>query len=162
MDCGTSHHRKRRREFIHFYFQIFMGVETSNPTILQYHGIVHGKFSEIFSSSGHRPPPTNSGKTPQKVLSSRPILMKQKPKDRSWSKLSFHEKKFLKKFSTFSKKSKTKFSKKCEFWPEIFFAYESENSKKPKFFDFWYHFGDRPKKLGKIFKHFFSSKFHLF
>ena len=29
MDCGTSHHRKRRREFIHF--QIFMGVKSSNP-----------------------------------------------------------------------------------------------------------------------------------
>ena len=80
-------------------------------------------------------PPPNSGTPPQKVLSSRPILMKQKPKDRSWSKLSFREKK-LKKFSTFSKKSKTKFSKKCEFWPENLFAYESENSKKPNFFDF--------------------------
>ena len=103
------------------------------------------------SSSGHRPP-TNSGTPPQKVLSSAPIWMKQKPKDRSWSKLSFGEKKISKKFSTFSKKSKTTFSKKCEFWPEIFFAYESENCKKPKFFDFWYHFGDGPKKLRKIFK----------
>jgi len=48
---------------------------------------------EIFSSPGHRPPPPNSGTPPQKVLSSRPILMKQKPKDRSWSKISLDEKK---------------------------------------------------------------------
>ena len=51
----------------------------------------------------------------------------------------------MKKFSTFSKKSKTKYSKKYEFWPENFFAYESENYKTPKIFDFWYHFDDRPK-----------------
>ena len=75
------------------------------------------------SSSGHRPP-TNSGTPPQKVLSSAPIWMKQKPKDRSWSKL-FLVKKISKFFLTFSKISKTKFSKKSEFCPEIFFAYES-------------------------------------
>ena len=71
---------------------------------------------------------------------------------------------FEKVFSTFSKKSKTKLKKKCEFWPEIFFAYKSENSKKPKFFDFWYHFGDRPKKLRKIFKifNFFFIISHFF
>ena len=34
-------------------------------------------------------PPPNSSAPPQKVLSSCSILMKQKPKDRSWSKLSF-------------------------------------------------------------------------
>ena len=57
----------------------------------------------------------------------------------------------LKKFSTFSKKSNTKFSKKCEFWPEFFFAYESENYKKPKIVDFWYHFVDRPKNNNTLF-----------
>ena len=67
-------------------------------------------------------PPPNSGTPPQKVLSSRPILMKQKPKDRSWSKISFGEKKKFEKVLTFSKISKTKFSKKSEFCPEIFFS----------------------------------------
>ena len=136
MDCGTSHHRKRRREFIHFYFQIFMGVDTSNPTILQYHGIVHGKFSEIFSSPGHRPPPS-SGTPPHKVLSSRPILMKQKLKDRSWSKLSFGEKKIEKVFNYFQK-IKNKIFKKLRIlaWMFFFFSYESENYKKPKIVDF--------------------------
>ena len=82
-------------------------------------------FGNFFIAGAQTPPSPNSGTLPQKVLSSRPILMKQKPKPRSWSKLSFREQKILKKFSTFSKKSKTKFSNKCEFWPEFFFAYES-------------------------------------
>ena len=129
MDCGTSHHRKRRREFIHFYFQIFMGVETSNPTILQYHGIVHGKFSEIFSSPGHRPPPAVVHPLKKYFLVVRFWLNKNQKIGLGLNFLLV--KKNLKKFSTFSKKSKTKFSKKCEFWPEIFFAYESENYKKP-------------------------------
>ena len=65
--------------------------------------------------------------------------MKQKPKDRFWSKLSFCEK--IVRFFFFEKvlnlkKNKKKISKKFEFWPEIFFAYESENSKKPEIFDF--------------------------
>ena len=163
MDCGTSHHRKRRRGFIHFYFQIFMGVETSNPNILQYHGIVHGKFSEIFLSPGHRLPPA--------VV--RP-LKKNFLVDRFWwSKnqniglgLNFLlVKKNWKSFQLFPKNKKQNFQKSANFGLKFFFAYESENYKKPKYFDFWYHFGDRPKKLGKIFKifnFFFISKFNFF
>ena len=42
-----------------------------------------------FFIAGPQTPPPNSGTPPQKVLSNRPILIKQKPKYRSWSKLSF-------------------------------------------------------------------------
>ena len=87
------------------------------------------------SSSGHRPPP-NSGTPPQKVLSSRPILMKQKLKDRSWYKISFGEIFFEKVFSTFSKKSKTKFSKKCEFWPSFFLRTNQKILRNPTFSTF--------------------------
>ena len=44
--------------------------------------------------------------------------------DRFWSKLFFGKK--IQKFYQFFSKNKN--SKKVEFWPEIFFAYESENS----------------------------------
>ena len=124
------------RRWKNFQNQILIGTQVIFYTVCQ-------ENLACASSSGHRPPP-NSGTPPQKVLSSRPILMKQKPKSRSWSKLSFREKFFWKSLNFFQK-IKNEIKKKCEFWPENFFAYESENYKKPKIFDFWYHFDDRPK-----------------
>merc|ERR1712208_161536 len=82
--------------------------------------------------------------------------MKQQPKDRSWPKLSFGEKK-LKKFSTFSKKSKTKFSRKCEFWPEFFFLRTNQKVlRNPNFSTFGTILVTDPKNLEKF------SKFSIF
>merc|ERR1712208_282648 len=106
-------------------------------------------FGYFFIAGPQTPPPPNSGTPPQKVLSSRPILMKQKPKDRSWSKLSFRENFFEKVFKFFQKNQKQNFQKSANFGLN-FFAYVSENSKKPKLFDLRYHFGDRPKKTFKL------------
>ena len=144
MDCGTSHHRKRRREFIHFYFQIFMGVETSNPTILQYHGIVHGKFSEIFSSPGHRPPPTVVHPLKKYFLVVR--FWWNKSQNLGLDLNFLFVKKKLKKFSTFSKKSKTKFSKKCEFWPSFFLRTNQKILRNPTFSTFGTILGTDSKK----------------
>ena len=61
----------------------------------------------------------------------------------------FVNKKFWKSFQLFPKNQKQNFQKSANFGLNFFFCVRI---RKHKFFDFWYHFGDRPKKLGKIFK----------
>ena len=134
MDCGTSHHRKRRREFIHFYFQIFMGVETSNPTILQYHGIVHGKFSEIFSSPGHRPPPAVVHPLKKYFLVVRFWLNKNQKIGLGLNFLLV--KKNWKSFQLFPKNQKQNFQKSANFGLKIFLRTNQKIIRNPKFSTF--------------------------
>merc|ERR1712208_85519 len=106
-------------------------------------------FGYFFIAGPQTPPPPNSGTPPQKVLSSRPILMKEKPKDRSWSKLSFHEENFFLSFQLFPKNQKQYFQKSANFGLKFFLRRNQKITRNTKFFYFWCHFGDRPKKLGK-------------
>ena len=118
---------------------------------------------EIFSSPGHRPPlPPNSGTPPQKVLSSRPILMKEKPKDRSWSKLSFREKKNWKSFQLFPKNQKQNFQKSANFGLKFFLRTNQKILRNPNFSTFCTILETDPKNLEIFSNIFFLQNFTFF
>ena len=92
------------------------------------------------------PPPPNCSTPLQKVLSSAPILMKQKPKDRFWSKLFFGQKNFKIFYNFFFKKSKTRFSKKVNSIKILnFFSQKKKFRPKPIFW-FLFHQNQSTKK----------------
>ena len=117
------------------------------------------------SSPGHRPPPpSNSGTPPQKPLSSAPIWMKQKPKDRSWSKLSFYEKKFRKNHQLFPKIQKSIFQKSSNFGLKFFLRTNQKILRNPHFSTLVPLWTKKLRKIFKILKKFFFkiSKFLIF
>merc|ERR1711888_147119 len=106
----------------------------------------------------------NSGKPPQKPLSSAPIWMKQKPKDRSWSKLSFCEKKFRKSLQLFSKIKKQNFQKSPNFGLKFFLRTNHKIPRNPLFSTLLPLWTKKLRKIFKILKNFFFkiSKFFIF
>ena len=117
-----------------------------------------------FFISGPQTPPQNSGTPPQKPLSSAPIWMKQKPKDRSWSKLSFFEKKFRKSLQLFPKIQKPNFQKSPNFGLKFFLRTNQKILRNPHFSTLVPLWTKKLRKIFKILKIFFFkiSKFLIF
>ena len=101
---------------------------------------------------------------PQKPLSSAPIWMKQKPKDRSWSKLSFFEKKFRKSLQLFPKIQKPNFQKSPNFGLKFFLRTNQKILRNPHFSTLVPLWTKKLRKIFKILKKIFFkiSKFLIF